>query len=395
MPLTRMDDGTRVDAWFEFPRDAWYRFDYEARRFPLWQEAYDQYGQGLCFGEKRKYEFENLDALYVFLYGQPIDAFFESTADFFNPNHKRVEPQTWTPESVTSMDWDLFCFSFVHYLCAKNNTFHGTWEALRSVLTILREDPELLARKLQEAGGDAHAPERFWNTVEQALSERLRESLNEENCYRAICLLEGIKPFFSEETYQKLEAECCAFFDRSARNRIDAAVQNTYTAQQAKEFDIENLFFYEQFFSLPSANRETKRYVYAKAYGLLSFLADKIAEAEHFAAADAVYESALKYAATGEETARVTEKRGRISALVQREKAKQKKQNEKESKKRKRSDAAVAFLGILFFVSIIATVVFGILALTHTVHFAGTAFFISLGVLLIYLIAFAVGKDKR
>lgn len=214
-----------------------------------------------------------------------------------------------------------------------------------------------------------------------------------------------VRPLFSNERYRDLESECLEFLDEIARARIDAACQKTYTVTELLNLNIDLLFFYKNYFESSSATSQTKHYVTKAVFTLLHTKGDKIAAAGEMLGADAVYESALKYAQTDAERTLISNKKNIIASsvllaksereAVQRE---QERKREKERRKDKTTDNIAKFFAVVFLLSIVTTILFGLITLLGVFErFSKIAFVVSLCILVPFLIIISVSviQEKR
>ena len=391
------------------------RFKFVDDVIPPIEQVYQRYGvcSALMVRPERISDYGQLDHCYDYLYGVKIEDILkyidETTgykgakrlAELRNGSYSsvldepiKVEPQEWTPKMIESMDWDMFCISYYTFLASENDFHSDAWKALSSILRILSSN-QLLSSLLEKSGRyDESSISDFWSTIRNGLYEKVFLDLNESTCYTALNSLLMLKSFFSKGAYQPLEHRCCDFFDKIARDRIDAACSKTYTVRELSVFDVEVLFFYKDYFELSSAHQETKEYVYKSVFNLLCKKGDLILETHDLIGADDVYTNAIKYALSAKEKDEIINKRSDIAPLVNiaREKDAHDRallalQREKESESRKRREKIiVAFLAITLVVSLLSTIIFGVLTLLGKYSFTKLALLLSGGVLLVVVI---------
>ena len=373
------------------------------------EDAYALYGVCSALHISQSSNFGKLDPVYNFLYGHTLKKLMEVQEEetYSMPGKYIYEPQEWTTQMVSSMNWDSFCLAYYTFLCSKNDFESKAWEVLGFILNTLKSSPNILSSLLSKAErpSDELSCSDFWETVCDGLQYRTLDYLHEKTCYTAFHTMTTVRPLFSNERYKALESECFEFLDEIARARIDEACQKTYTVRELLNLNIDLLFFYKDYFVSSSATSHTKQYVTKAVFTLLHTKGDKIAIAGEMLGADAVYEAALKYAQTEAERNLVSSKRDKIAAPVSVAKAEQEKvqreqekKREKERRKGKATDNIAKVLAIVFLISVITTVLFGLLALLGVFKtFSKVALVVSLCIMVPFLIILAVVgiKDSR
>lgn len=369
------------------------------KTFPTFKEAKRAYGGCLALDISSENEmfWGVFPPVYAFLYGNPLE--------YFDDYGK--QPKFWTKNSVTAMNWDLFCLSYYSFLCAEDNFKSHTWKALGSILYILAQDPELVRTMLSRRGVSSFSfVSEFWDTVSNGLSKKILRLLTEETCHDAFVALKEVQGILTKETYFELEQKCCGFFDKIARARIDEANDKTYTAWELVNFDIENLFFYKDYFGLQASIGSTKQYVNEVAFDLLRRKADKILAAGSPIEADNVYVATLRFAQTNCEKEKILTKRSEIADRVNEareaealRKAVAQLEQEKERKKQRRYDLLVEstakIAAVIFLLSIPCSIVFGIMALVGVWDFSKIAFIVSACIAIAFIIPLALDDVKK
>ncbi len=350
-----------------------------------------------------------LDPVYKFLYGYSFEELMEveKSGSYGMPDTYVHEPQIWTSQMVMSMDWDLFCLAYYTFLCSNNDFESEAWKVLNFILKTLKDTPSILPSLLSNCGREtgSNACTDFWDTVCHGLQTKIRGWLREESCHTAYYAMSAVRTLFSPEAYQAFEKSCCEFFDRVARARIDEVYEKDYSLEELHSFHIESLFFYEDYFALPSSPAETRQYVLNRAFTFLHSIADKVAAREKMVDADMLYEAALQFAQTGSDRELIASKRNRIAPAVSIEKAAEERarlEREKQWQKKKRKDAAKDKLAIIliaaFLISTPISVLSGLLFFIGAfLPFSKTVFYISLCITLPFLLLVAVAfiMEKR
>ena len=375
------------------------------------EDAYALYGvcSALHVSQSQSSNFGKLDPVYNFLYGHTLKKLMEVQEEetYSMPGKYIFEPKEWTTQMVSSMNWDSFCLAYYTFLCSKNDFESKAWEVLGFILNTLKNSPNILSSLLSKAErpSDELSCSDFWETVCDGLQSRTLDYLHEKTCYTAFHTMTTVRSLFSGERYRVLESECLEFFDEIAKARIDEACQKTYTVRELLNLNIDLLFFYKDYFTSFSAASQTKQYVTKAVFALLHTKGDKIAAAGEMLGADAVYESALKYAQTDAERTLVSDKRNKIASSVSVAKAEQEKvqreqekKREKERRKDKATDKIAKILAIVFLISVVTTVLFGLLTLLGVFEaFSKVVLIVSLCIMVPFLIILAVVaiQDKR
>ena len=375
------------------------------------EDAYALYGvcSALHVSQSQLSNFGKLDPVYNFLYGHTLKKLMEVQEEetYSMPGKYIYEPQEWTTQMVSSINWDSFCLAYYTFLSSKNDFESKAWEVLGFILNTLKNSPNILSSLLSKAGrrSDEESCSDFWETVCDGLQSRTLDYLHEKTCYTAFHTMTTIRPLFSNERYRVLESECLEVLDRIARERIDEACQKTYTVGELLNLNIDLLFFYKDYFASSSATSQTKQYVTQAVFTLLHTKGDIIAAAGEMLGADAIYEAALKYVQSEADRNLISSKRNKIAASVSVAKAEQEKvqreqekKREKERRKDKATDKIAKILAIVFLVSVVTTVLFGLLTLLGVFEaFSKVVLIVSLCIMVPFLIILAVVsiQDKR
>ena len=378
---------------------------------PSVEDAYALYGvcSALHVSQTQSSYFGKLDPVYNFLYGHTLKKLMEVQEEetYSMPGTYIYEPQEWTSQMVSSMNWDSFCLAYYTFLCSKNDFESKAWGVLGFILNTLKSAPNVLSSLLSKAGrpSDELSCSDFWETVCDGLQFRTLDYLHEKTCYTAFHTMTTIRSLFSKERYKSLESECMEFLDEIAKARIDEACQKTYTVRELLDLNIDLLFFYKDYFASSPTTSQTKQYVTKAVFNLLHTKGDKIALAGEMLGADAVYEAALKYAQTDADRSLISNKRNKIAdpvavAKVEQEKVRHEneKKRENERRKDKATDALAKILAIVFLISVVTTVVFGLFTLLGVLKaFSKIALIVSLCIMVPFLIILAVvsAKDKK
>ena len=320
--FNRMADGTGVNGHINWKWDRLneeqFCFSFDNEGVPPLAEVYQVYGvcEGLYVSLEKYSQFGELPPLYLFLYGQPVEAVLnDSQQDCLFSQILEIGQKRWTKEKVELMNWDWFCLSYYTFLFSRSDFRSKIWTELSSILNVLRENPSLLSARLRKykSNTSTSTDTIFWETVYDGLYKKVISQLRENRCYNDYVSLQKVKAFLPETKYILLERECCTFFDRIARARIENACTRAYSVSELRAFDIEELFFYKEYFSMPSACKETKQYVTTAVFTLLNNKGDKIRALDEFKSADEVYAAAMKFAQTSFEKEAVENKRSAIS----------------------------------------------------------------------------------
>lgn len=418
MRFERMDDGTGFygDICWNWKNVIENRLRFQLTNVDRLsvEEVYQLFGvcTALEISPEKSSLFGTLEPLYEFLYGNPIETFLiddqeNSPVSAYLFTQK---PQKWTQSMVESIDWELFCLSYYTFLYSKSDFRSQIWDAIESILLVLQENPALLTYILTKYGRNSDLSDRdFWETIYDSLYKKVIYQLDEKRCYndfRCLKRAEAILPAFM---YQTLERECCEFFDEIARERIQRAFyEKSYTVGELVNFNIEKLFFYEEYFALPSSCAETKEYVLNIVYTFLFLFAYKMLATNDLIGADDVFTAALKYAQTDSEKQDIIQKRSEIAQAVNEARMTEarrqavaelewKKEHKKQNRKDKAEEFFVKFLVAVFLISIPTTILFGILTLVGVFSFSKIVFLVSGIIMLLFILALLIQeiKDRR
>jgi hypothetical protein len=413
MYFVRRDDGTGFYGdlcwdWRTVTENR-LRFQLNDSEIPAIEEIYPLFGvcTALQISPEKAPLFGTFEPLYEFLYGQPIETFLLNDHEpaSFLACLSTEKPLTWTQSMVESMDWDLFCLSYYTFLYSKSDFCTQIWEALETILGILQQNPALLTYLLTKNGrySDLTLLD-FWETVYDGLYKKVIFQLDEKRCYEDYRCLKKVESILPEFVYQPLEHECCAFFDEIARKRIDNVPEESYTVGELVNFDIEKLFFYKEYFALPSSYAETKEYVLTSMYNFFSAIGNRILAKGDLIGADDVYIAALKYAQISSEKEVIIEKRSNIAQAVNEARMAEahrqavaelewKMQDLKDNAK----DIFVKILAAIFLISIPTTIVFGILTFLKVFSFSKVVFLVSGCIMMLFIVALTAQaiKDRR
>lgn len=411
--VIRRPDGTswEGDILFDWEgvRRASLMLDFDGSALPPPEEIYLIYPTcpALRIAQSQESHLGQLDRVYIFLYGHTVDELMqekgeERTASAYDYLYN---PQKWSDQMVASMDWDNFCIAYYTFLCSMSELTTNAWEALSSILDTLMRSPNTLTALLSNAGrpSDALSHAEFWKSVRSGLQVKVSNCLYENTCYNAFRSINAIQPFFFGEDLADFEAKYMTFFDGIAVSRIDEACKKPHVISELAQFDIERLFFYEDYFTAFPKSERTKEYVYKTAFTIIWSQGDRYAAAGSFLRADCAYTNALKYAQSDDDRYLILEKQKTIADQVSAAKAKLKEsQEESERKNKKRrfkdrvTDIAAIVLAIILLISIPSAILFGILALINIfMPFSKIAFFISLCFIISILAYVAVDNLRR
>ena len=343
--------------------------DINQSEIPSIEEAYRLYGvcSTLNINQTRFSGLNELENVYRFLYGYTLDQLVETIGEipYSLPPEFAYAQQEWTSQMVATMDWDLFSLSYYAFLCSSNDFKSKAWVVLDFILNTLKANPDVLVSLLSKNGRscDAVTCSEFWATISKGLALRIRKYLHEETCYTAFHSMIAVRPFLDDEEYKFFESECFPFLDNIAKARINEIYNKSYTIQELINLNTELLFFYNEYFEYFPEAIETKKYVTRATFTFLHKIGETVAAQEQIIGADAIYDAALKYAQTDDEKDLVLCKKRVISNLVSAIKNEQEILHKKKEQKAKLKDKLEWCVAVIFLISLITTVVSGILVL--------------------------------
>lgn len=106
------------------------------------EDAYALYGvcSTLHISQTQSINFGKVAPVYNFLYGHTLEKLMEVKEEetYSMPGKYIYEPQEWTSQMVTGMDWDLFCLAYYTFLCSKNDFESKAWGVLGFILNTLK-----------------------------------------------------------------------------------------------------------------------------------------------------------------------------------------------------------------------------------------------------------------
>ena len=325
-------------------------------------------------------ESERLDLVYRFLYGHTLKELMitKGMQDFSLPGDYYYEPEKWTAQRVEEMDWDFFCLAYYSFL-SSNTDYDGPWSALKSILVVLNESPSILRFLLAKHGREFNpsACSDFWESVCDGLTIRALPFFCEEKCYKAFQSMRTFHGIFTPERYEPFKRKCVTLLEEIARSRIDKACEEKYTATELSNFNIEKLFFYEEYFAALPELVETKQYVLNKAFTMMHLKGDMFAADGNVLGADSIYNAALKYAQAEEDHALISSKRDIIATAVfaakserererlerERERLEREREQEKEKQRKEKLNKLQTAMAVITFFCAIVAVLFGILSI--------------------------------
>lgn len=369
---------------------------------PSIEEVYQSYG--VCQAlevPKQLLDTDNFDCIYRFLYGYSVEELMEESESDKTRYKKYIhEPQEWTSQMVMSMDWKMFCFAYYAFLGADNDFESKVWDVLKYIFLTLKKTPEILTSllKINNIKSDEEECSLFWETIYDGLQTKIFKLLTAATCHTAFVSMCNVSDVFTDERYQYLKNRCSKFFGEIAKRRIDNIHNKQYTVSELVNYNIESLFFYQDYFETLDNNEVIKQYVNNSVFNLLHTKGDKIVIAEDFMSADKVYKTALKYAQTDDDRALILNKRNIIAPSVAVAKAEyeenlreyEKKREEEQEEIRRRnktSDIVGGILLALFLGSIVLAILFGILTFFDVFNpFSKIVFVVSLSIVILFLI---------
>lgn len=397
----RNSDGSAWEGRMYYDWKSLRMSNYEIKLFDTSEKDIDKIyaSYGTCSALKIKHKdfltTENIDDVYRFLYGYSFKEFMQtvkSESAFYDETWK-YSPKEWKTENVETMDWDMFCLSYYVFLSSANDFDSQMWKVLEFILKELKNNPTFLSSLLlaSDRSYDKDSCNDFWEAIYIGLEAQAMGLLHETSCYKSFQVLSVIIDLYSENKYQNLKNNCCILYDEIAKKRIDEACSKTYTIDELLDFNIELLFFYEEYFKL-NYNRDTQKYVFNQVFTLLHTKADKVVISGKNLAGDKIYENALKFAQTDEDRYIISIKRDDISKEV----SKMKKKQNNARLKDKASDIIGQVLAYAFVISLLAFVIFGVLTLLGVFKTVSKVIFIvSLCVLIPTAIVAGIGAIQE
>lgn len=174
----------------------------------------------------------------------------------------------WLQDDVIQITWPEFINAFALY--AVNDSIGGKiddidehyWNALSSILNVLINDKTAfikLASSITDKYEEAYCD--FLESISVVFFNRIKKYAKDDTCAVSSYFLSLYKPYMTQYFYNKAVKMCCECFDRLARKRIDAAVNEEHDINELIHFDINDYFFFDDYFKLEQHNKETKQYV--------------------------------------------------------------------------------------------------------------------------------------
>lgn len=379
------------------------KFDSEENIMSEIENFYQIYGVCPALYIPERFSEEKFENVYKFLYGHSLEELMtEKNSTAVLNKEFLFEPEEWTTQTVMSMDWGMFCFTYYIFLSSDKEFYTRVWNVLEFIFKTLKDSPEILISLLSSNNkkSDQESCIDFWETVYKGLHIKIMDTLNENNCYMMFREIKDLYSFFPEEKYTKLKSDCSTFLKAVARSRIDRARLKTYSVKEIVNFDIETLFFYEEFFNSTFCDVSTRQYVLSNTFNFLFGAGDEIVRMGEYLGADEAYQNALKYAQSEIDTDLISKKRKEIKKLVASDKRKRKRIYNKERWNNYGTETittiAVNISMAIFLISIVAVALFGIFMIFGVFkEISKTVFFISLCIVALFVLLLNIPDKKN
>ncbi len=258
------------------------------------------------------------DTIYEFLYGMKIGDLVNPVPivnpGILSPEEKFKnyimggqgftfrEPITWDADRVKEMNWDSFVYSFYACLCSDNTYSDRAWQVMLRIVSIIKNQGESIwnSNSFGQVQGSQSLSD-FKETVSRALYIKAKEFFKEEACYSAYKALLQVKDSINDDYYTKAEYECVSLLTEIAKNRTMEVLLKTSSEDNILNIDPEDYFFFEDYFTLHSADKKIKVFLYSSMHQMLTLNCARNFKNRNYYLAGTTCSRLLKYSITVEQ----------------------------------------------------------------------------------------------
>ncbi len=267
----------------------------------------------------------------------------------------------WNNDKVSSLNWDMFLLAFYLFVFSDSDFSSFYWRQLQQILRIIENDNNLFKRvtfgKTKNFNEDVNI---FWNKIYEELGKKVLRMCSAQTCWLAFQGLKEIQETFSIAEHTQcieLEKMFCMLMDGIAVEKIRRDDRDKIRYLTFDSLDINNIFFYDEYFELESVDSKTKEEVFNMAFERFLWAADLLRDNNrNYISADKLYEKALEYA-NAEQRLLIDSRRKAIIPYIKEQEEIKRKEKQKET--RIKLTENITFSIIL--VTILALIVFVIL----------------------------------
>lgn len=269
----------------------------------------------------------------------------------------------WNNDKVSSMNWDMFLLAFYLFVFSDSDFSSFYWRQLQQILRIIENDNNLFKRvtfgKTKNFNEDVNI---FWNKIYEELGKKVLRMCSAQTCWLAFQGLKEIQETFSIAEHTQcieLEKMFCMLMDGIAVEKFRRDDRDKIRYLTIDSLDINNIFFYDEYFELESVDPETKEEVFNMAFERFLWAADLLRDNnQNYISADTLYEKALDYA-NAEQRLLIDSRRKAIMPYIQKQEEIKRKEKRKDDNRKIAETITIPAVSI----AVLALVVFIILTI--------------------------------
>ncbi len=337
-----------------------------------------------------------------YLFGITVDELCtpsDTNAHF--PTFPKMEK--WDSEKISTMNWDMFLVSLYLFIFSNSDFDSFYWQQLRCILQIVERDISLFKRvtfgRIKNFEKDAKV---FWDKIYELLSHKVIRMCFLQTCWSAfegLCEIKETLPIAGETRYTELERKFCLLMDDIAVEKLRRDNRDEIKYISFDTVNINNVFFYDDYFSLESVNRSAKEKVYQLAFERYLWAADMLADYnQNYIDADELYVKALEYA-NAEQALLIKSRRDAVLPYIQRQKEDIRKAQRKDRKLKITENItfpAILLAAVAFVVFAVLAIIALIFSLKKLLYVSWVAIIISVAIAIIsFLTLKIVDPDTR
>ncbi len=254
----------------------------------------------LVVSEKYLRYFSDIDGVSEYFLGMTYENLCTPT-DCVGHYYSYPDVTEWDEQKIENLNWDMFLVTFYLFVFSTNNfSFSYYWKGLKQIFKAIQEDEKLFERlTLDRTENLEQHKEGFWYYIQREIYYNILKKCTDKSCWLAFCGIKEIKETFTEidrDLYLDFEKKFCDIMDKIA---LDRMIENQKGPFKLifESLDINNIFFYDEYFTLSSVSKEVKEKIKAMACERYIWAADLLIEKhQDYIAADELYAKALLYA---------------------------------------------------------------------------------------------------
>ncbi len=267
------------------------------------------------------------------------------------------EAIAWDKSKISTMNWDMFLLALYLFIFSESEFSSFYWKQLKQIIQGIQSDDNLFKRvafgKTKNFYEDANT---FWNKTYEELGKKVLRMCSAQTCWLAFQGLKEIKETFSiieHEQYVELEKKFCTLMDGIAIEKLLYDDRDKIEYLTIDALDINNIFFYDEYFELESVDLSAKKEIYKLAFERFLWAADWLRDRnQNYIAADKMYDKALQYA-NAEKASLIKSRRENNRAFILKQR--------KLDKKNKIKNAAKSIFELIMVIGVIAGAIIGVI----------------------------------